>query len=324
MRRIVKFPARHRIQGSGLPLAGRVRKGDPIRQSKNGKPMPGLERPFFRIEWNAENPLIDPVRAQAVFDEIYGNEPVKLSPIAFIRDNTETIWGTANELYGRAESGKAIQKIACDGESIYRWRTPENTFSTQAKPCESDNQRACGCQAVGRLFFVLPEFSQAYGVVSEFMLITQGTVDIDQITNTVDLYKNLGMSRLAFALYRTPEDIPAPNGVISTKHNVKLVLESASVQRATAAITSGSSAGGLLPSGMIRLDPVVCKWDVDGGAEYRFKGKSGVFHTHDAALVEAVCKFVPVLPHGKPVRLDFEAVEAAVNGNVITYLRGIE
>lgn len=353
MREIQRFPTRERIQGSGVEVAGRVRKGDPMRETEKGAKAPGRERPWFRIEWNKDNPLIDPERAQRIFEGLYGKEPMRLSPVAFLRDNPATVWGSANELYGRSASGNPIQKIACDGEEIYRWRTPEGEFSHVPKACESKGIRACGCQSVGRLFFTLPAFSAAYGIDCEFMLITQGTIDIDQISSALTRYTAIGISRLAFTLYRVPERVTAPNGVISTAYNVKLALESASVQRATAALTDGiintqtgapalpastsptTTTAPALPAGkpvkgrkraVVRLDPLVCMWlpgEPGESTHYNFKGEAGVFYTFDAAIVQTVCPDLSALEPGKPYRLDFEALEAETDADRIISVRGV-
>jgi hypothetical protein len=100
-------------------------------------------------------------------------------------------------------------------------------------PC----QHQCQCKPTGRLMFWLPEFTQATGILGQFMLITHSIKDIQNIQGTIDWTLNEAgrLRNIAFVLYRRDANLTTPDGAPVTKSLVYLEAAERTAQMAAIA-----------------------------------------------------------------------------------------
>lgn len=260
---ITRYKTRE-VRFQGAPIIARLYKGAP-RTAVTGKGIPP-ELPHFRVEFDHESKVINVDRANEVWRELYGDEPTVLPNVQFQVDNIVYAFSDWMEEWAKTNNGNPMPLRRCDGETIHFQRTG-NTASHQRAVCTHQ----CGCKAVGRLTFWLPEFSNALGIVGQFMLITHGLDDLDRIRTTLNLVHGAlgGLRNVAFTLYRKPTRKTSPDGLPVVKNDVYLELMEAGAQRI--ALAAGEAALGL-GAGMLALPSgdLVQVW-ADGDSIRRLK-----------------------------------------------------
>lgn len=213
-----------RLQGA--PVIARIYKGE-ARANFNGKGVPP-ELPYFRVEFDTQQPMFDVEKAKQVWKELYGEQPTVLRNVLFQFDNPDLVFSDFMEWWKLTSNGNPIPLRRCDGETTFLKRV-DNTIERNVV-CD----HKCECKPVGRLTFWLPEFTQATGgVVGQFMLLSHGQDDLDRIRSTVNMVREtLGQLRnIGFTLYRKPTRKTTPDGNPIVKHDVYLGLSDQAAQR---------------------------------------------------------------------------------------------
>lgn len=234
MSRLVKFGAQGRPLRSGptMPTVN-IYKGGPKTDKR-----PGKDLDHFRVEW--PDGFGD---VAAVFADLYGDQPARLSPIYVMSDDVGQVFPTRMESYRMGKKGPTLVR-SCDGEQITFIRDGDTVHRNPGTPCLGD----CDCKPVGRLFFILPEFFRACGQLIQFRLVTHSKTDIEGILGTLDFVadNNRGsLKGVAFDLYRELQTIQTPDGIDKQTHVVRVSVGSAHMQQLAASIMSTDA----LPSG---------------------------------------------------------------------------
>lgn len=231
----------------GAPVIARIYKGE-ARANFNGKGVPP-ELPYFRVEFDTQQPMFDVERAKQVWTQLYGEQPTVLRNVLFQFDNPELVFSDFMEWWKVTSNGNPIPLRRCDGETTFLKRV-DNTIERNVV-CD----HKCECKPVGRLTFWLPEFTTAMGgVVGQFMLISHGQDDLDRIRSTVGMVREtLGQLRnIGFTLYRKPTRKTTPDGNPIVKHDVYLELSDQGAQRMALAAAENalmlSSGAPMLPA----------------------------------------------------------------------------
>jgi hypothetical protein len=238
----------------GAPLIARVYKGE----AKTDPKKPGRDTNYFRVEFE-DSPAFDRQRAIEGFQKLYGKQPTTFRNVQFMTDSLELTFTNAMEEWRKSQNGRPIQWRKCDGETMFI-HYQGNTCNRNPTPC----QHECGCKPTGRLMFWLPEFTEATGILGQFMLITHSINDIQSIQSALDLAFN-ALNRLraiAFVLYRRDTNITTPDGAPVTKSLVYLEMSEAAAQYA--AIAASEAALGLTAGHLPALPaPNIIEAEVD-------------------------------------------------------------
>lgn len=295
--------------GTGVKLLGVIRKGDP----KTDPRKPGKEHDYLRVDWNDQN--ADVMRkidlCTSVWSHLYDEQPKLIRNVMFNRDSIDAIWKVRNELYKTTQAGQPTLELACDGQTLYKHRE-NGKLSHEPTMCRAP---ACDCSSTGRLFFWLPEFFKATGILGEFMLITHSMIDIQDITGTLQLAAELStaafgtplLRRMSFDLERIPKRINAPNGMTVTKHLVQLSIADAEAQRLAGQynleLTAGTATQPALPASTGARGEDVPEYETmqferriyvygpspeDPEIRYGFKSGGVWFVTRDAQMVQDI------------------------------------
>lgn len=344
--RMKATPKRELIQGGQREPLARVRLGGPQTPSKKDptKLVVGRNLETFRFVWNENHPHIDPVRAESVMRELYGDLKA-ITPVVFMRDAIDTVYQSANEDYRRSAAGNSVLLRRCDGESQILHRVENGGLSTDPIPCLSEfaGGPGCTCDPVGRLFFAIPEWSAAYGCYGEFMLIFGSTVGIETIGAVLDeVYQNTGyLRRWAFTLYRTPVTMNLKDGKTVTQSLVKLELAPMAAQGFAASLMSGLEADPALAlpapaprlpasTGPVNAFPAEVKFtpsigltsDSEGVPAFWFQNESGKYAAYDPAVIAGI---VPDFTQLKPAgwtKLPFAYLLGRIDGDEVIHIEG--
>lgn len=156
---------------SALPIIAKIKKGDEKPETGN---RPGKDLDYFRVVFEAPFAHLEPV-----FREMFGDEPrvfprISLPPTTV--DNAFPNWM-------QAFRGNHTLKTQCDGEhQVLHWVDGQG-YSRKPLPCQRKADGTCPlqCNERGYLYFILPDFSAAVGVLGFFRLDTSSPLDIKHI-----------------------------------------------------------------------------------------------------------------------------------------------
>lgn len=311
-----------------------VHKGNP----KDEKGRVGNDRPDFRLVWPEGYEHV-----QAAFEARWGKNPKRFENIMLMSDDPEEACSTAMEKWVTGPSGKAVLIRRCTGVEIVFLRTEHGVQRNTGEACLDD----CDCVSKGRITWVMPELVALSGELVLFTLVTGAKSDIENFLATIDFAmagSEGNLRRVVFNLWREPVDTITPDGISVQKHQVKLGLARASIQRVaagyagnvlqlvagvsqqdapdeylaipentTSATKKTTPATGLKK---IKLQPVVRIWMTGKFTTYAFKSVKGnvTVYTQDTALVRAVIPNIMSLEPDKTHPIDargFEAVYSA-------------
>lgn len=282
---ITRYKTRE-VRHQGAPIIARIYKGQ-SQAAHTGKGIPP-ELPHFRVEFDRESKVINIDRANEVWRELYGDEPTVLPNVQFQVDSIEHVFSDWMEEWAKTNSGNPMPIRRCDGETVLFQRVG-NVVSRQPTPCAQQ----CGCKAVGRLTFWLPEFSNALGIVGQFMLITHGLDDLDRIRSTLHMVHGAlgGLRNVAFTLYRKPTRKTSPEGLPVVKNDVFLELMELGAQRM--ALAAGDAALGL-GAGMLALPSGTQSQAWADGDSIRRLREVVQFETIDDLLYSEMCRLAGI------------------------------
>lgn len=197
----------------GLPLLGRLYKGDPKRvvTNKQGKQIEimGADTQHFRVEFELSKVTNPSVEDRLLLDhyrkwfvDIYGEKPTRFDDIVMIDEHPEQ----ALESWFEHHDGKGMLE-QCDGETLNKWwdQVSRRVVNTPA-PCYFQTKGQCECAPVGKLRFVLGKFTQITRVVGYFQIATHSNNDIDNIHAALwRIFSYTGdLRRVSFTLTRMP------------------------------------------------------------------------------------------------------------------------
>jgi len=227
---------------SGLPVSGRLYKGDPKTANK-----PGADRDFFRFE-PEQHPILTPERLTGAWVNLYGKEPQVIRNVQFASDAIYQVFDEWMEAWGKSGSGTPLINRRCDGQTCFTHRLKDSTLNRQPQPCICAVNNEQVCKQSGRLMLFLPELCAEIGALGLVMLITHSTNDLDNIRGTLDMMHGaLGRLRnMAFILFRREETLTTPAGLPVKKFIVFLEADEVAAQHA--AIAAGDALKPQLPA----------------------------------------------------------------------------
>lgn len=187
--------------GAGLPKLADIRKG--TRDQASGA-MEDLDH--FRVVFAENFQHLEPYFAMS-----YGNVPVTLN-------NAFLIGGTRLEAFSYWMEEHTASKLVhqCDGETQHKHydkslRDGKGGIDTEPIPCVAPQ---CKCKYVGRLAFLLPDFSMATGYMGYFLLHTSSFYDIKSINahlRDLEHFNGGTLASLPITIFRAPTKISRPN-----------------------------------------------------------------------------------------------------------------
>lgn len=241
----------NRAAGSGsggLPLLGRLYKGDP----KSDPKKPGQDRDFFRFE-PEPHPVLTPERLRGAWENLYGKQPQVIRNVQFASDAVPQVFDEWMEAWGKSGNGTPLINRRCDGQTCFTHRLPDSTLNRQPQPCLCVNENKPPCRQSGRLLMFLPDLCASAGVLGLVMLTTHSTTDLDNIRGTLSMmHSTLGRLRnMAFILFRREEILTTPEGLPVKKWVVFLEADEVAAQRA--ALAAGDMLA--LPEGVTPVPP---------------------------------------------------------------------
>ena len=233
-----------------LPVLATVHKGD-VKLNDN---RPGADLvDKYRVKFT---PAFAGLESR--FIEQYGSlYPSSLSPIIVLSNNIDDILTMWMREYMHPSMNLAIQ---CDGvQRVRYWKDGEGYCYTPA-PCLRESNTPCKCKASAYLYFVLPEFTKATGIVGHFLFTMQSTTDITHVQSALMAARAThagNLTRAVFTLtrYLKKDTILTKDGKPGQKENSMVLFYSAHGQHDNllpegfgeeAALPSGAAA---LPSG---------------------------------------------------------------------------
>lgn len=246
---ITQYHNRAAGSGSGgLPLLGRLYKGDPKTDPKK----PGQDRDFFRFE-PEPHPVLTPERLTAAWESLYGRQPQVIRNVQFASDALHQVFDEWMEAWGKSNNGTPLINRRCDGQTCYTHRLPDSTLNRTPQPCLCANESKPPCKQSGRLLMFLPDLCAKAGVLGLVMLTTHSTTDLDNIRGTLTMmHSTLGRLRnMAFILFRRQETLTTPEGLPVKKWVVFLEADEVAAQRA--ALAAGDMLA--LPDGVTPMPP---------------------------------------------------------------------
>lgn len=196
--------------GRGLPLIGRLRKGDKKKANR-----PGEDLTYFRIEMEpGYTGLMD------AFDALYGSEPQHFNDIRLIANTPDEAFETWLEEWG---AGQKL-KLRTDGEIVYReYKELPGTggnfgYVDSMRPLTTAERtrvdEAKDIKPVGYANILLPEFSEVTGVLGYFRITTHSIHDIRTVhgylTDIAAMYGKL--TGVPFKFGRSVREVSAPMG----------------------------------------------------------------------------------------------------------------
>ena len=182
---------------SGLPLIGTIHKGAP--KPKNSK-KPGADLDHFRVDFNLQYQSLMPH-----FVTCYGHKPKQFKVITYGHTPDAVFQASLAEY----QASGLVHK--CNGAFRYRWRNDKGVIVNGQSECLAQGQ-GCGCKANAQLYVVLPEFSQATGVLGTFRFTTTSKWDIITISDALNfLLESYGsLHKVPFIVGRAPQKKTLP------------------------------------------------------------------------------------------------------------------
>lgn len=162
----------------GIPRLGKIRKGSPKRQNKNGTWIVGTDLDHFRITLEPQYEAL----AESLV-AIYGDKPEYFDPVLLAGSTLSEAIDMAYEEWTASET---LMK-RCDGEHIHVWYQPDTGYYSPAKlPCAASGPAPCdACRLRVRVNIILPDLMELTGVFGYF------TLETGSIKDTTMLIKGL-------------------------------------------------------------------------------------------------------------------------------------
>lgn len=186
--------------GSGLKCLAKLYKG--AEKPDNAK-RPGGDLDYFRVQFEPQYEHLLPV-----FQSMYTEYPTEFSPIYMLAKTVQEVFPSWNEEWDA--SGGLIHR--CDGEIQYQWRGDNGQTCHGQKSCAAP---ACRCKPVGRMKFLLPEFSKETGALGYFSVVTHSINDILTVHQYLhDIERINGeLTGVPFVFGRAVREVSAPRQV---------------------------------------------------------------------------------------------------------------
>lgn len=188
---------------SELPEIGRLRKGEPMGQSRFPK-----EIDYFRFT-SEEDALVHK------FYQVYGAQPKEIDCLAAY-DNPEDTFSTWNEEYSQT----GLLRM-CDGWNIAKNFNHQTKYiesylpleQAQRPQCEQLATGKCGCKPRGRLSLILPRLGRLGAVI----LTTGSKYDIGNLISSLNYLNELvydkggTLRNIPLRLMRVPKTVKTPH-----------------------------------------------------------------------------------------------------------------
>lgn len=228
--------------GAGLPLVGRLYKGD----VKPDEKRPGKDLDYFRVEFGPQYAGL-----RELWNSLYGQHPVEFQPVYFAGHTAAETFSTWQE-----EWGSAGLKVRCDGEKQVLWYDDAaRKFQHDRLPCR---QPQCRCKPTGRLHLLLPEFIELSGVLGYMTLTTHSLYDIlavDRYLKDIERLQTIQGNTLAgvpFVLGRAKREVSvttkdkqgAPKRIKQAKNLLYIGILPGMTRNLLPAFGAGSESGG--------------------------------------------------------------------------------
>lgn len=169
-------------QRRAMPRLAKLKKGAPKSEKR-----PGQDLDHFRVEFEPQYKYLEPI-----FNEMYGETPTEFS-VQLYGKTVEDVFSTGYESW----NATTLLHL-CDGETqAQHWDESINRYNREPIACEkiSEDKMACGCSRVGRLNFIIPEFTDASGIMGKFTIETHSIFDIIKLFNQLmfleDMFNSL-------------------------------------------------------------------------------------------------------------------------------------
>ena len=188
-----------------LPSFGKLRKGAAKTEGR-----PGQDLDHFRMDFHEQyNMLYSP------WIKMFGDKPAVITGVRFISNDPDEIFSAWLESY----RGNRTLKARSDGEYVIKWWDKQaGAYSFDPQPY--DENAWPDMKKVGRLRFIIPEFTMKTGYVGTFTLETGGYYDLRNIDGALRFFSDQGLQlndgSLLWTLSRQVEQTPkrTPKGMI--------------------------------------------------------------------------------------------------------------
>ena len=184
-----------------LPRLAKLRKGAP--KPESGK-RPGEDLKYFRVDFAPQYTYLS-----ESFHDIYGSEPKEFNNARLISETADGAFPTFYEAWT-----PTTMTHRCDGETqVLHWDNKTSKYSHDVIQCAGgDPDFKCGCSKIGRLSFVLPDFTYQTGEIGQFVIETHSTHDIIAIWNQLMfLEQQFGnLAGIPFTIGRMDKEVSYP------------------------------------------------------------------------------------------------------------------
>jgi hypothetical protein len=240
----LSYPENVDIQAA-LPLIAKIKKGDEKPETGN---RPGKDLDYFRVVFEPTFAHLEPA-----FRQMFGDEPRSFPRIALPPTNVDNVFPN----WLQAFRGNHTLKTQCDGEKqVLHWVDGQG-YSRQPIACQRKADGTCPlqCNERGYLYFIMPEFSAAVGVLGFFRLDTSSPLDIKHIYSVLSTTQSFygAINATSYGLTRVEKSFTQMvNGKPSnTKHWMLLLTSNHDAKPAEApSLIAAPSAVPALPDGI--------------------------------------------------------------------------
>lgn len=271
----------------GLPMLGRIFKGDKQRPHPNPKKaadgikIAGRDLDHFRVEFAPTFAHLQPEWMQ-----MYGNHPRSINGVFLLGLTPDEAFPTWYEAWS-----KTALLSRCDGETQVR-HFAGGRYSSTPRPCQCNPDNRT-CKPVGRLPIVIRPFSAVAGI-GYFLLVTHSIHDIEEINSTISGTMKIHQDKILgipFVLGRQEKEISMPkedgSRVMVKKWMIYLHPDPAFTTQTISAIEAGYSAPQLPAGAPQSAVQAATGVDISAGAALMTAGAAALSHSILDDVVEA-------------------------------------
>ncbi|HEX2905887.1 MAG TPA: hypothetical protein VHO69_03455 [Phototrophicaceae bacterium] len=186
--------------GAGLPMIGRLRKGDRV-PNKSGNDTHPVDLDYFRVTFEPQYEYLQPM-----WESLYGEQPDMFPLVLLVGQTVDDAFEYWKEDY--TSNGTLLHR--CDGEEQHRWYNSDNHMIMSARiKCAAP---ACACKPHARLKLIIPDFLDEAGVIGYFAASTGSLRDISVVYLYLrDMERTLGnLARVPFVFGRADRKVNVP------------------------------------------------------------------------------------------------------------------
>jgi len=200
-----------------MQMVAKIKKGSPKIDGKWGN---DLDHFRFDIQPQFMN-------YSEILVSLYGENPKRFDDVLFVAETPERAFDNWFEQYNTSQT----LKVRCDGVTIHKYMPKgEFTHSYHHIPCINKPDTPCECKQIGRLSFILSDFSMRTGVYGYFMMETHSWHDLTSIFQALGgVHNQFGSIRnMKWVLERVEKTVNSPkqdkNGKVTGRVKIQRSL----------------------------------------------------------------------------------------------------